>query len=77
MFGKMGLHIIKFPSGRFGFVGDIPYCLGKEVKATRSDIMGGRAYNTIEELKTIRFPVFETREEARVFALEKGCVLDG
>ena len=44
MFGNVGLHVIKFPSGRYGYVGSVPSSLGNEVKANRSDIMGGRAF---------------------------------
>ena len=71
------LSIIQFPTGRYGFVGSVPYSLGSEVKATRNDVMAGKAFNTIEGLMVIKFPSFETREEAIEYALEKGYKLDG
>ena len=54
MFGNFGVHIIQYPSGRFGFVGSLPSCLG--VPATSfADAMAGR---------TVQFPSFDTRKDA-------------
>jgi hypothetical protein len=73
MFGNLGLHVIKFPSGRFGFVGSIPLALGYDVPATTAAIMGGRTYtNAAGECVERKFPTFETETEAREFAKSKG-----
>jgi hypothetical protein len=73
MFGKMGLHVIQFPSGKFGFVGSIPGELGTEVPASRAAVMGQRSfYNAAGELVEMKFPVFESEVEAWEFAESKG-----
>lgn len=75
MFRNFGLHIIKFPSGRFGYVGSVPAALGTETPATRADVMGGRSHkNAKGDLVAWKFPVFDTEEEARAFAISKGCM---
>jgi hypothetical protein len=67
------LHIIKFPSGKFGYVGSIPATLGKEVPASQAAVMGQRSfYNAAGDLVEIKFPVFETEADAKAFAAEKG-----
>jgi len=44
MFGaKLGLHVIQFPSGRFGYVGSITVDCCRRLEADRSAILGGRA----------------------------------
>ena len=74
MFGNMGLHIIKFPSGRYGYVGSIPTVLAEQVKASTAAVMGGRAFwNADRELMEWKFPTFATEEGARVHAAAKGC----
>jgi hypothetical protein len=74
MFGKLGLHVIKFPSGKFGYVGSIPTILGTEIPANRAAVMGCRAhYNAVGELVEWKFPVFESEQAARDFAVAKGC----
>lgn len=68
-----GLHIIQFPSGRYGFVGSIPRVLGSEVPASTAAVMGQRAYrNTEGEIVELKFPVFATEAEARAFVTSKG-----
>ena len=68
--------IIKFPTGRYGYVGSVPAKLGKEVKATKSDVMGGRAYKNAQgEIVTVKFPSFETENDARTFAASVGVEL--
>ena len=67
------LSVIKFPSGRFGYVGSIPTELGAEVPATKADVMGQRShYNAKRELVTWKFPTFETEAHALDFARSKG-----
>ena len=73
MFGKLGLHVIKFPSGKFGYVGSVPGELGTEVPASRAAVMGQRSfYNAAGELVEMKFPVFESESEAKAFAKSKG-----
>lgn len=68
-----GLHIIQFPSGRYGFVGSIPTALGTEIPASRSAVLGCRAYRNIKgDAVELKFPTFTTEEEARQFAKAKG-----
>lgn len=61
---KVGLHVIKFPSGRFGFVGSIPVSCCRRMKADKSAIMGGRAIREGDELVEYRTMTFETEQEA-------------
>lgn len=76
MFGNYGLHVIKFPSGRYGFVGSIPTTLGTQVLANRSAVMGGRAFrNDVGELVEWKFPSFDSESAARDFAASKGCTI--
>lgn len=75
MFGhKLGLHIIKFPSGKYGYVGSIPIILGTEIPANRAAVMGCRSHWNADktELLEWKFPVFDTEEAAREFAASKG-----
>ncbi len=75
MFGhKLGLHVIKFPSGRYGFVGSIPTALGTEVPASKAAVMGCRSHWNSDhtELLEWKFPVFDTEAEAKAFAASKG-----
>ena len=73
MFGNLGLHVIKFPSGRFGYVGSIPTALGTQVPASTAAVMGCRSFrNDAGELVEWKFPVFDTEAEARAFAQDKG-----
>ena len=73
MFGNLGLHVIKFPSGRYGFVGSIPVTLGAEVPASEAAVMGCRSHWNADrtELLEWKFPTFE----ARAFAADRGCTL--
>lgn len=67
-----GLHIIQAPFGRFIFVGRVPASLGSEVPADRSAVMGGRAFrNARGAAVMIKFPSFETRDDAAAFAESK------
>jgi hypothetical protein len=72
-FGSLGLHVIKFPSGRVGYVGTIPAALGDEVPASTAAVMGGRAFkNAAGEIVEIKFPSFETDDAARRHAAARG-----
>lgn len=68
MFNFTGTHIVKCPTGVYTLVGAIPYDLCLWRKATREDIMGGRA--TRASNGTIIAPVtpiFGTREAAQQY----------
>jgi hypothetical protein len=74
MFGNLGLHIIKYPTGRYGYVGRIPTVLATQVPASTAAVMGQRSfYNDAGELVEWKFPVFDTEQEAIAFAKAKGC----
>lgn len=45
---SFGLHIIKAPSGRFVYVGSVPAALSAIVPASKADVMGGRAYESVD-----------------------------
>ena len=63
--GNLGVHVIQFPSGRYGFVGTLPSSLG--IPATSAaDAMSGR--------KT-KFPSFETRQDAIDHAASQGVTV--
>lgn len=63
-----GVHVIQFPSGRYGFVGSIPSGLGDEIPATMAAVMGGRAYrNARGEIVELKFPTFASEAEARSY----------
>lgn len=65
---KMDLHVISCPNG-YCFVGNIPVKLAQIVPATKSDVMGQRAFRDENgNLMTYRFPVFQTQQEAVDFA---------
>ena len=72
MFHNLNLHIIQFPSKRYGFVGTVPAALGDITVATVSDIMGGRAFDRNGETVTVKFPSFTTRDEAVAHAATRG-----
>ncbi len=70
MYG-LGLHIMQFPSKRWGFVGDIPMALGRLVKPTKQDIMAGRAWkDDTGHMVTVKFPTFHTKELAEAHIQE-------
>lgn len=76
MFGNMGCHVIKFPSGKFGFVGSIPTSLGEAVPATTADVMGCRTFRGDDgALLAWKFPTFPSEDAARDFAKAKGVNL--
>lgn len=68
-----GLHVIKFPVGTYGYVGSVPTDLATVVDATKSDVLGGRAFFDDEKsLKSYKFPSFPTKDGAIKFAESKG-----
>lgn len=74
MFGNLGVHVIPYQNGRWGFVGTLPTVLGEAVRATTEDIMAGRAETNPHdgEAYTLKFPSFDTAEEAVAFAAKRG-----
>jgi len=75
---NVGLHVIQFPSGRFGFVGAVPGDLGYEVPANKSAVVGGRAFkNAKGDLVEMKFPSFDTRAQAVAHANRKGFEVSG
>jgi hypothetical protein len=71
---KVSLHIIQFPSGRFGYVGSIPTDLGEKVPADRAAILGCRSFRDPETGESMmwKFPSFDTLEEAIAHAKDRG-----
>ena len=70
----VSLHIIQFPSGRFGYVGSIPTNLGQKVQADRAAILGCRSFRDPETGESMMwtFPSFDTLEEAIAHAKDCG-----
>ena len=69
-------HLIQFPSNRWGYVGSVPYELGKIVPADVFAVMGCRTI-TGENGKPMMFKAatFATEKEARQFAENQGVTL--
>jgi len=73
MFNNLGLHLQKYPTGRYGYVGSPPYALGIEAKPTTDDIRAGRfTTNTEGKTVTIKFPTFDTVQAAIDHAKRRG-----
>lgn len=68
----IGVHLIDTPSGNWTFVGSVPYSLCEIRRATRSDVMGGRAFEKGGLLWAPYVRSFKTREEALAFAEKQG-----
>ncbi len=76
MFGNLGCHVNKFPSGRWGYVGTLPTILAQEIPASTSAVMGGRAHRDANgAIMEWKFPTFETRDEAVAFAAARNVTL--
>jgi len=76
MFTNLGVHIHRFPTGRYGFVGSLPIALGDLVPATTADVLGCRTVASADG-RTLapRFPTFETEQEARLHATARAVAL--
>jgi hypothetical protein len=70
---QVSLHIIQFPSGRFGYVGSIPTDICEQVPADRAAILGQRAFSDPETNDPMMWkaPGFET--VAAAIAHAKAC----
>jgi len=78
MFRNLGLHVIKFPVGTFGFVGSVPAALATMVPATTSDIRAGRALTAPNgAVVAPKFPTFPTAAAAVAFAAGLGFTAKG
>ena len=69
-------HIIKFPSGRWGYVGSIPLVLGELVPADTPAVLGCRTTPGENGPMMFKAKTFETQNEARNFAAIQGVTLD-
>lgn len=73
MNGKLGLHIIQAPSGRFIYVGSIPTALGEAIPASKAAVMGQRAFRGEDGgIYEWKFPAFDSYEAAEAFANAQG-----
>lgn len=75
---RFGLHIIQYPSGKFGFVGSVPETLGfytEDIK--QADVLSGRVKEIGGVRKALRFPSFDTKQDAVNYAFRKGVEIDG
>lgn len=71
--GTFGLHVIQFPSGKFGYVGSIPSELGFYTEELRqSDWLAGNIREIDGVNKALRFPVFDREIDAVNYAASKG-----
>ena len=70
--GKLGLHVIKFPSGKFGYVGSVPVEIAYIDGSTQEDINKGLVYGQRFGAKT---RVFDTMQAAIEYAQSKGYVV--
>lgn len=74
--GTYGLHVIQFPSGKFGYVGSIPSELGYYTEELRqSDWLAGNIKEIDGVNKALRFPVFVSESDAIAYAESKGFKL--
>lgn len=70
---KASLHVIKFPSGKFGYVGKVPTEVCSVVPSDKHARMHGRAFTDKNgDSVMYKSPVFDSEEEAVTFASEKG-----
>ena len=70
--GKMGCNVIRYPSGRFGFVGSVPVLLAYVDGATEDQIRKAAQFGGRFGPKT---RMFETEQEAREFAAQHNVTL--
>ena len=75
MFNIANCHIIKFPSGRWGYVGAIPLCLGELVPADRSAVLGCRTIPGENGPMMFKTKTLGTETEARNYATIQGVTL--
>ena len=75
MLGNL-VHINKYPTGKFGYVGCIPTVLAEVVPADRPAILGNRAHRDDNgNIVMYKFPIFDTAQDARDFAVSRNVEL--
>ncbi len=67
--GNLGLHVIQYPSGRFGYVGTVPDAIAYEPGATQEQINNGKQFGERFGPKKI---TFSSQEEATKYAKDRG-----
>ncbi len=68
-----GLHIIDTSAGRYTYVGAVPAALCDIVAASKADVMGGRAYESVDgDLVTAKAKAFSSYGEAWDTAVSLG-----
>ncbi len=67
--GNLGLHVIQFPSGKFGYVGSVPADIYYVDGATDKQIADAKQFG---ESFGPKRRIFATREDAVDFATSKG-----
>ena len=69
-------HIIKFLTGRWGYVGSVPLCLGDILPADTSAVLGCRTFQGADG-KPMMFKAkhFSTEQETREYATIQGVML--
>ena len=75
MFKITTCHIIKFPSGRWGYAGTIPLRLGELVTADMPAVLGCRTIPGENGPMMFKAKTFETETEARNYATIQGVTL--
>jgi hypothetical protein len=81
--GDKGLHVIKFPSGKFGFVGSVPVILAyihedghTPTPSEFQDIVQSSFPAMTMKTYGIKTRVFETEQEARFTAARAGFAVE-
>lgn len=68
-------HLIKFPTGKYGYVGSIPVELGDILPADVHAILGCRTFMQDGRPMMFKAKIFNTEAEARNFAASKGVTV--
>lgn len=72
MFGNLGIHVIQFPSGKFGYVGTVPADIYFVDGATEKQINDARSFG---ERFGPKRRCFDTKAEAVELAVSRGYVV--
>jgi len=78
MFGNLGIHTLKCPTGKYTLVGTLPAdLLVFYAPPTTADVMGGRVMTHNGVTKAYKAPVFDTLAEAIAYVEDRGHKLTG